>query len=108
MTETSELLESYAQELTLNLAIVGGGKSCKALLELFQKDLLPDLTINIVGVCDTNPEAEGLKMAKELEIYTSDNTLIFFPLITSAVSLNLPVVKILYCKLSARGRKVYG
>jgi len=73
MTENSELLESYAQELTLNLAIVGGGKSCKALLELFQKDLLPDLTINIVGVCDTNPEAEGLKMAKGLGIYTSDN-----------------------------------
>jgi len=72
MAENSELLESPAQKLTLNLAIVGGGERCKALLELLQKDLLPDLTINIAGVCDTNPEAEGLKMAKELEIYTSD------------------------------------
>jgi len=72
MAENSEPLESYAQELTLNLAVVGGGENCKALLELLQKDLLPDLTINIVGVCDPNPEAEGLKMAKGLGIYTSD------------------------------------
>jgi len=72
MTGNSELLESYTQELTLNLAIVGGGKNCKALLELLRKDLLPDLTINIVGVCDPNPEAVGLKMAKGLGIYTSD------------------------------------
>jgi len=72
MAENSELLESPAQKLTLNLAIVGGGERCKALLELLQKDLLPDLTINIAGVCDPNPEAEGLKMAKELGIYTSD------------------------------------
>jgi len=72
MAENSEPLESYAQELTLNLAVVGGGKTCKALLELLREDLLPDLTINIVGVCDPNPEAEGLKMAKGLGIYTSD------------------------------------
>ncbi|MGA9176071.1 MAG: ATP-binding protein [Desulfobacterales bacterium] len=58
---------------TINLAIVGGGRACKYFLNLLHIESFTYLKINIVGVCDTNPEAEGLVLAKELGIYTTDN-----------------------------------
>lgn len=58
---------------SINLAIVGGGKACKYFLELFRNEPFPFLNINIVGVCDINPEAEGLILAKELGIYTTND-----------------------------------
>ena len=63
---------------TINLAIVGGGRTCEFFLELLQKEPFPYLNINIVGVCDINPEAEGLVMAEKLGIYTTDNFQDFF------------------------------
>lgn len=57
----------------LNVAVVGGGKTCKFFLEQLQQDLLPYLHINIVGVCDINDDAEGLVLAREMDIYTTDN-----------------------------------
>ena len=57
----------------LNVAIVGGGKTCKYFLEQLQQDLLPYLHINIVGVCDINDTAEGLVLARKMNIYTTDN-----------------------------------
>ena len=57
----------------LNVAIVGGGKTCKYFLEQLQQDLLPYLHIDIVGVCDINDTAEGLVLAREMNIYTTDN-----------------------------------
>lgn len=64
-----------AEELIhpLNLAIVGGGKACKYFLELLRSEPFPFLNIRIMGVCDINPEAEGLLLAQELGIYTTDN-----------------------------------
>lgn len=56
---------------TINLAIVGGGRACKYILELIQNDPFPFLNINIAGVCDINPEAEGFVMAKEMGIFTT-------------------------------------
>jgi len=58
---------------TINLAIVGGGRACKYFLDLLRSESFTYLNINIVGVCDINPEAEGLVLAKELGIYTTDN-----------------------------------
>jgi two-component system NtrC family sensor kinase len=58
---------------TINLAIVGGGRACKYFLDLLRSESFTYLKINIVGVCDINPEAEGLVLAKELGIYTTDN-----------------------------------
>ena len=57
----------------LNVAIVGGGKTCKFFLERLQQDLFPYLHINIVGVCDIDDTAEGLVLAREMNIYTTDN-----------------------------------
>ena len=58
---------------TINLAIVGGGRACKYFLNLLHIESFTYLKINIVGVCDINPEAEGLVLAKELGIYTTGN-----------------------------------
>ncbi len=58
---------------SINLAIVGGGKACKYFLELLKSEPFPYLDIKIKGVCDINPEAEGLVLAKEQGIYTTAN-----------------------------------
>ena len=65
---------------TINLAVVGGGRACKFFLNLLQSESFTYLKINIIGVCDINPEAEGLVLAKELGIYTTDNFQDFFKL----------------------------
>lgn len=63
---------------SINLAIVGGGKACRFFLEILNDELFTFLNINIVGVCDINPEAEGLILAKELGIYTTNDFQEFF------------------------------
>jgi signal transduction histidine kinase len=55
----------------LKLAIVGGGRACKFFLKLVGLGNLPYLKIDIIGVCDINPEAEGFRMAQQLGIYTT-------------------------------------
>jgi two-component system NtrC family sensor kinase len=52
----------------LNAAIVGGGKACHDLLQLLDKDRLSRLSMKILGVSDINPEAAGLRYAKELNL----------------------------------------
>ncbi len=61
------------QTLKLNLAIVGGGRTCRYFLELLKKNHFPYLSINILGVCDINPDAEGIKFARELGVPTTEN-----------------------------------
>ncbi|MBW2143612.1 MAG: hypothetical protein JRG75_04355 [Deltaproteobacteria bacterium] len=61
------------EKLQLNIAIVGGGNACRAFLELLQVAPFPNFGINIVGVCDINPEAEGFVLAKKKGIYTTND-----------------------------------
>jgi two-component system NtrC family sensor kinase len=63
----------YPKKLPLNIAIVGGGRACKFFLQLLKNESFPYLNINLVGVCDIKSEAEGLLMAKQMGIYTTDN-----------------------------------
>jgi len=58
---------------TINLAIVGGGGACKYFLDLLRSESFTYLKINIIGVCDINPEAEGYVLAKQLGIYTTND-----------------------------------
>lgn len=58
-------------KVTLKLAIVGGGRACKLFLELVSLGNLTFLQVDIIGVCDINPEAEGFRMAQQLGIYTT-------------------------------------
>jgi len=48
----------------LNVAIVGGGKACKAFLQLSLGQIIRHLKMNILGVADINDEAEGLRYAR--------------------------------------------
>ena len=66
-------MEFSTEKLSLNLAIVGGGKSCKILLDLLQRKSPAFLKTKIVGVCDINSDAEGFRLAKTLGIYTTQD-----------------------------------
>jgi signal transduction histidine kinase len=68
-----EFNENDLKKLPLNIAIVGGGRACRFFLELLNNKSFPNLNVNLVGVCDINPQAEGLLMAAEMGIYTTDN-----------------------------------
>ncbi len=67
----SNQADNGSNRLTLNIAIVGGGKTCKFLLEFLQNNPLPFLDLNLCGVCDIDPEAEGLLLARKMGIYTT-------------------------------------
>ena len=69
----AESKSHYPKKLPLNIAIVGGGRACKFFLQLLKSESFPYLNINLVGVCDINPEAEGLLQAKQMGIYTTSN-----------------------------------
>jgi len=47
-----------------NVAIIGAGRGGTALMEIFANDPL----VQIVGVAESNPDAPGLGLAKQLNI----------------------------------------
>lgn len=53
------------------IAIIGGGKFCKALLELMFSELFQPNKIEILGVADRNAEAPGLCLAQKKGIWTT-------------------------------------
>ena len=66
------------KQLTVNIAIVGGGRACSFFLDLLELNAFPLLKINLVGVCDINPEAEGLVRAEKMGIFTTGDFKDFF------------------------------
>jgi len=72
--------QSPPHRIPFNIAIVGGGRACKFFLKLLQTDYLKYLDVNLLGVCDIDPEAEGLKMARDMGISVTDNFRDFFEL----------------------------
>jgi signal transduction histidine kinase len=72
MTEDRERADPEAVKLQkLNLAFVGGGQACKFFLELFDNNPFPYLTVNVLAVCDVDPEAVGVRLAREKGIFTT-------------------------------------
>ncbi|ROL57394.1 PAS domain S-box protein [Bacteroidetes/Chlorobi group bacterium Naka2016] len=57
----------------MNAIIIGGGKGCYAILKLLREKPIKELNLQVLGVVDINPEAEGLKYAKELGLKTFSN-----------------------------------
>ncbi|MEW6669547.1 MAG: PAS domain S-box protein [Thermodesulfobacteriota bacterium] len=57
--------------VTLNAAIVGGGRACCDLLRLLDPERLSTLRMRILGVSDIRPEAPGLIYARELRLFTT-------------------------------------
>jgi len=78
MEPNNQTKENITDKVSLNLAIVGGGRACKFFLELLRDETFFYLKVNIVGVCDIEPTAEGFLMAKEMGIYTTNNFRDFF------------------------------
>ena len=62
-----------SSKIPLTLAIIGGGQACTIFLELFKKKPFPYLDLKIAGVCDIDPDAKGLLLARSMGIYTTDN-----------------------------------
>ncbi|MDD5204714.1 MAG: PAS domain S-box protein [Desulfobacterales bacterium] len=58
-------------DLPLNVAIIGGGMACFDLLQLLDREKRTRLRMEILGVADANPEAPGIKYARELGLYTT-------------------------------------
>jgi PAS domain S-box-containing protein len=55
----------------MRTVIVGGGKGCRAIIELALGPFLKELKLDIVCVVDINPEARGIKYAREKGLATS-------------------------------------
>lgn len=55
----------------VNLAIIGGGETCELFLDFLHSDTMPFISPNIVCVCDVDPNAPGLRRARELGIPTT-------------------------------------
>lgn len=55
------------------IAIVGGGKFCKQLLELLLSDCFPGKKPEILGVADIDDQAVGIHYARQNGIYTTDD-----------------------------------
>jgi PAS domain S-box-containing protein len=53
------------------VAIVGGGKACLNLLQILKQERLSRLSMKLLGVCDLNPSAPGLRYARNLGLFTT-------------------------------------
>jgi two-component system NtrC family sensor kinase len=60
---------------SINIAMVGGGRDCRFFLNLIQDNPSPLFNINVLGVCDKNPHAQGMLLAEQMGIYTTANLL---------------------------------
>lgn len=72
--ENEDADRNEKDRLSLNLAIVGGGRTCDAFLKLIQSEQPEYLSVRVLGVCDIDPNAQGLITAGEMGIFTT-NTL---------------------------------
>jgi two-component system NtrC family sensor kinase len=54
-----------------NIAIIGGGTRCRALLEMLAAERFERLKAKIIAVVDIDPQAPGFLLAKEQGIYTT-------------------------------------
>lgn len=73
MTDNNKTNKFAPETLSFNFAIIGGGQACDSFLELIRNGPCDFLNIKIAGVCDVNPEAEGLRRAEEMGIYTTNS-----------------------------------
>lgn len=55
------------------MAIVGGGKACLNLLQILKQERLSRLNMKLLGVCDLAPSAPGLRYARELGLFTTQD-----------------------------------
>ncbi len=64
----------------VNIALIGGGPGCKAVLKLLDRIEMTALRVNVLGVADINPESPGFQYAKKRGLLTVANYHDFFAL----------------------------
>ncbi|MBW2318963.1 MAG: sigma 54-interacting transcriptional regulator [Deltaproteobacteria bacterium] len=64
----------------VNVAIVGGGPGCKAIMNMIFAERLSQLRMKLIGVACTNSRAIGYRYAQEQGIYTTRDYRDFFKL----------------------------
>ncbi len=57
----------------MRIAIIGGGRRCRSLLEMIDAERFPWLNAEIVGVADPNDQAVGIQLAREKKIFTTSD-----------------------------------
>ncbi|MCK8601167.1 ATP-binding protein [Desulfoferrobacter suflitae] len=62
----------------MNIAVIGGGKRCKAFLEMLDAKRFPRLQAQIVAVADINDTAAGIQLARQKGIFTTRDYHDFF------------------------------
>jgi len=65
-------------EKRMKIAIIGGGKRCKAFLEMLDGRRFPKLRAEIVAVADPNPDAVGIRLARDKGIFTTGDCKDFY------------------------------
>jgi PAS domain S-box-containing protein len=61
-----------------NVAIVGAGSGCLAIMDLLSMKGHRQLRMKLIGVADIDPEAPGIKRAKALDVFTTTDYHDFF------------------------------
>jgi DNA-binding NtrC family response regulator/PAS domain-containing protein len=61
------------QDKILNVAIVGGGPGCKAIMDVIFSEKLNALRMRLIGVADVNSKAVGYRYAQEKGIFTTQD-----------------------------------
>jgi PAS domain S-box-containing protein len=56
-----------------NVAIIGAGPGCLAIMDMISTDRLRQLQMHIVGIADINPKAPALMHAQSSNIFTTSN-----------------------------------
>ena len=68
------------EDNVINVAVVGGGPGCRAIMDMIFAEKLSQLRMRLIGVACTNPGAVGYRYAEEKGIYTSTNYLDLYEL----------------------------
>ncbi|HDL89366.1 MAG TPA: PAS domain-containing protein [Thermodesulforhabdus norvegica] len=71
MDEKKRANLSQTAERPLKIAIIGGGRRCRSLLEMIDAERFPWLNAEIVAVVEPNPNAVGVQLAREKGIFTT-------------------------------------
>ncbi len=73
LSRPEELIRGEMSKRHLNVAIVGGGRACKNLLNILDDERQSRLKVHLLGVADMNPDAPGIRYAAELGLFTTAN-----------------------------------
>ena len=64
-------LRDQRSHVPIKAAIVGGGEACRNLLTLLDDERLSRLRMTIAGVSDPDPEGPGLRLARDMGLFTT-------------------------------------